>query len=155
MPYITLFKEVNEFYILIDSILFISNTEHFSGLSKLRQKHYSCLYNLVCLCTNQTITQFTTKQVFGNQHTNKTNIDRVERKFGIVYNQPVLVFPVQNTQNGQDYQDIFRARMLKRSFVFMIHKFAVLRDKLTPGLKVKSASKCRLLGNQVVYKFLE
>ena len=72
MPYITLFKEVNEFYILIDSILFISITEHFSGSSKLRQKHYSFLYNFVCLCTNQTIKQFTTKQVFGNQHTRPT-----------------------------------------------------------------------------------
>jgi hypothetical protein len=40
-------------------ILFISIPEHYSGSSKLRQKHYSCMYNFICLYINRTLTRFT------------------------------------------------------------------------------------------------
>ena len=54
--------------------LFISIPEHFSGSIKIRQKHYSCMYNFVCLYINRTITRFIWKQgMFGNWHTRPTS----------------------------------------------------------------------------------
>ena len=54
-------------------ILFISISKHFSNSSKLRQKHYSCMYNCACVYINRTITRFTWKQqMFGNGHTRPT-----------------------------------------------------------------------------------
>ena len=79
------------------TILFISIPEHFSGSSKLRQKHYSCMYKFVCLYNNRTITLFTWEQgMFGIQLT----IQRFEQ-VGILF--PVYIL-AENTKTKTTYR---------------------------------------------------